>query len=373
MHPMKSALLFVAMVMLAQASPPQPPLPDIAAAAARYEKGEHAAALAMLSGSRLTAGALMAGLDRWVTAGDAATISRRQIVAATLGLDTVWTATRALWLNHQRANLDPWGRVTPSEPERTGISNFVAQSHIGAWAVQRIPRDADVVIKRRLVLAALGVIEDGHAWHALQDVLPGMRALVPDEPRLALAGMLARTNRELGSLRLSMAGRIDIMRDENLGSAVTGRIPRAQAEFDALAGDPAIGGESQLRSAFLELRLRKWQRAADRLSRARTQQTEPLLQAAADYFLGWTHSRMDQTDAAIASYRRALAITPTMRNLATELSALLFLRNERSEAYAILDRALNASDPPADFVLIIERADGRFVTEHLRALREALR
>ena len=129
---MKSALLFVAMVMLAQASPPQPPLPDIAAAAARYEKGEHAAALAMLSGSRLTAGALMAGLDRWVTAGDAATISRRQIVAATLGLDTVWTATRALWLNHQRANLDPWGRVTPSEPERTGISNFVAQSHIGA-------------------------------------------------------------------------------------------------------------------------------------------------------------------------------------------------------------------------------------------------
>jgi hypothetical protein len=61
-----------------------------------------------------------------------------------------------------------------------------------------------------------------------------------------------------------------------------------------------------------------------------------------------------------------------MRNLATRLSALLFLRNERADAYAILDAALNARPAPLDLLVALERADGRFVSEWLASIRRDL-
>ncbi len=168
--------------------------------------------------------------------------------------------------------------------------------------------------------------------------------------------------------------RLDVLRDEDLPSSMTRGIPKIQARYEALAAaDPAVAGEALLRAAYLDLRRRNWKAAATRLDQSRDRHTETILRAASDYFLGWTQARVGNDDDAIAAYRRALEVTPTMRNLATELSALLFLRNERHEAYAILDRAFNATDTPPDFMMIIERADVRFVDSHLRAIREALK
>jgi hypothetical protein len=62
-----------------------------------------------------------------------------------------------------------------------------------------------------------------------------------------------------------------------------------------------------------------------------------------------------------------------MRNLTTRLSALLFLRGERTEAYALLDPALNARPVPADLLVVFERADARFVPDWIAAIRQALR
>jgi hypothetical protein len=106
---------------------------------------------------------------------------------------------------------------------------------------------------------------------------------------------------------------------------------------------------------------------------ARSKSTEPTIRAAADYFAGWVFEQLDRADDAIARYRRALAITPTMRNLATRLAALLYLGNERTEAYSVLDLALNARPAPLDLMVVMERADARFVPEWLTSIREALK
>jgi hypothetical protein len=62
-----------------------------------------------------------------------------------------------------------------------------------------------------------------------------------------------------------------------------------------------------------------------------------------------------------------------VRNLSTSLAALLYLKNEREEAYQILDRALNAADPPDDLLYMLEHADARFVPAHFRTARAMLR
>jgi tetratricopeptide (TPR) repeat protein len=184
---------------------------------------------------------------------------------------------------------------------------------------------------------------------------------------------LARTNLDLGALRPGNVGRRDILHNEPVGSSVTRPIPGAIRAFEPLLEDASLAGEVELRIGYLELRRKNWPAALTRLEAARLRAPEPTLRATADYFAGWVNEQLDRTDDAIAAYRRALAIAPTMRNLATRLSALLYLRNERVEAYSVLDRALNARPAPMDLVVTMERADARFVPEWVASIREALR
>jgi len=367
-------LAAVAIFALVQAAASPAP-PDIGRAAAQYAAGDYAAAVAMLTGGRVTAGSLTSELDRWIAGADAAGQPQRRLVASALAIDAVWTATRREWRNQNTTNFDSWGHTTPSDPGRWGLSSAVAQGYVAAWIVRETARLPASSIRHRLLLATVGLMEDAHAWHYFEESLPAIRTALPDESRVRLAEVLLQQYRELGSLRMMTGSRrLDVLRDEDLPSSMTRGIPKIQARYETLAAaDPAVAGEALLRAAYLDLRRRDWKAAVTRLEQSRDRQTETNLRAAADYFLGWTHARIGNDNDAIAAYRRALEVTPTMRNLATELSALLFLRNERNEAYAILDRAFNATDIPLDFMMIIERADARFVDGHLRAIREALK
>ena len=366
-------LAAVAIFALVQAAASPAP-PDIGRAAAQYAAGDYAAAVAMLTGGRVTAGSLTSELDRWIAGADAAGQQQRALVASALAVDAALSATRAGWINEHGTNSDSWGQIAPSDPARWRLSSNVAEGYEGTWVVRHAVRLPASGIRQRLLLATLGLMEDGHAWHVIEESLPAIREALPDESRVRLAEALLLQYRELGSLRIRQNPRLDVLRDEDLPSSMTRGIPKIQARYDALAeADPAVAGEALLRAAYLDLRRRNWKAAATRLEQSRDRQTETILRAASDYFLGWTHARIGNDDDAIVAYRRALEVTPTMRNLATELSALLFLRNERNEAYAILDRAFNATDIPPDFMMIIERADVRFVDSHLRAIREALK
>src|SRR5262245_42677222 len=128
---MKLVAALVVVLALAQAAPPRPATPDIAAAATRYASGDHSPPVAPLPAGRLTTGQLMAGLDAWSTAGDAAKLPQRQIIAATFALEVIWRATRDSWLSMQREGSDPFGRVTPSDPARTSFISPLAPGHIG--------------------------------------------------------------------------------------------------------------------------------------------------------------------------------------------------------------------------------------------------
>lgn len=313
----------------------------IATAADRYAAGDHDGAVAALRNSAgLKVAELTTGLDRWIDAAEPGQRSRRGRVAATFALDVVWNSRGpTFWVG--RLNLDPHGRVVPSDPKLVLVSRDLALGYIPRWSAQRLPMNGSVdPFERAFWLGAIGIAQNGSAWRLLQsDVLPLARGRLTDEPRLRLAEVLARTNRELGPLRLMPNWRRgDVLADDDLPSGVTRRIPAAIREFEDLLDSPTLAGEAELRMGYLEIRRRKWDAALSRLDRARTQLTEPILLATTEYLAGWVHERGKDTEAAIAAYRRAHAIVPTMNNLSLRLAALRFLGNARSEGYAILDR-----------------------------------
>jgi len=367
---------FVAIVALAFLSAPSAAPPrslTVSEAIALYAQGNFTSAIRDLSTNRLTVTAFTNAIDAWMAAGDSTTLPRRKVVGAAFALDAIWAATRGMW-NDGHSNRDLWGKLVPSEPERVLVLNCYAQGLVVRWVTRQLPASgAPEALEQLLWLTAIGVAEDGHAWHLLEhDILPVARKRLPAEPRFRLADVLARTNSSLGSLRLTSTRRNDILRQESLPSSVTRRIPNAVREIAKLKDDPALVGEAEVRMGYLELRRKDWAKSLAHLDIARSTATEPTLLAATDYFAGWIHEQQQRSDEAIAAYRRAVKITPAMRNLATRLSAQLFLVNERTEAYEILDPALNARPAPLDLLVAVERADARFVPEWLQSIRKAL-
>jgi tetratricopeptide (TPR) repeat protein len=341
-------------------------------AVAVYSRGDFSTAVRDLDTQQLKVAPFTRALDEWIADGDSATLPRRRLVAAAFALDVNWAVTRT-FSNLAQTNRDPSGRTPPIAPERESLSQYYSQPLVAGWAVRQLPATGvPDSLERLLWLSAIGLTEDGHAWYRLQDeILPPARRRLPDEPRVRLAEVLARTSLELGELRPGYFQDRDILRNEPLAAA--GPVPGAIRAFTPLLADASLAGEVELRIGYLELRRRTWSAALTRFEAARSKTTEPALRATADYFAGWVFEQRERPDDAIAAYRRALAITPTMRNLATRLSALLYLRNERTEAYSVLDLALNARPSPLDLMVAMERADARFVPEWLAAIREALR
>jgi hypothetical protein len=343
-------------------------------AVALYARGDFSAAVRDLDTQGLKVAPFTHALDQWIADADSAGRPQRRLVSAAFALDANWTATRTAW-NLAQPNGDSEGRIPPVAPERESLSQYASQALVAHWAVRQLPASGvPDPLERTMWLTAIGLTEDGHAWRRLErDILPPARRRLPDEPRVRLAEVLARTNQELRPLRRVFPNGRDILRNESLGSGASGAIPGAIRTLESLLADASLAGEVELRIGYLELRRRNWSAALTRFDLARSQAAEPALRATADYFAGWVYEQLDRADDAIASYRRALAIAPTLRNLATRLSALLYLRNERAEAYSLLDRALNARPAPIDLLVRMERADARFVPEWLASIRQALK
>jgi len=314
-------------------------------------------------------------LDAWVAIGDAVDAPHRRRVAAIFAIEASWHATRTF--EHLRMrHTDPWRRHPAVHADRERLRTSESLPLVAEWAVTHVPATGILdKTERTIWRTAVGLAQDGHAWHRLRDgMLPVALKRLPDDPRVKLASVLAATNVDLGLLRVtSLVGRFDVLRVEHLGSSVTRKFPKAIAAFETLLTDSSLAGEAALRIGYLELRRGRWPAALARFDAARRVATEPTLIAASDYFAGWVLEQQDKPAEAIAAYRRAHAITPLMRNLATRLSALLYLHHQRAEAFAILDPALNARPSPQDFLYVIARADARFVPEWLAELRQAVR
>jgi hypothetical protein len=363
-----------AIVARRQDSPPLAPLAQltVADAVARYAAGDHEAAVRGLASGRLPTAQFTRDLDAWIAAGDTASASRRRLVAAAFGLDAVWTATRTFV--NEEILADPWKRGRTDDPSRCLLDSFCSQSFVAHWAAKQLPVSGTPDdLERTIWLTAVGIAEDSYDWRRLPDeILPLARMRIAGEPRLRLAEVLARTNRDLGPLRGAtvehrMNGALHV---ERLSSV--SRIPGAIRAFEPLLADAVLVAEVELRIGYLELRRGQWADAIARFDAARTRTSDLDLRAMADYFAGWVHEQQERPDDAIAAYRRSLERAPLQRHLATRLAALLYLRHDRAEAYAVLDRALNARPVPVDLLLALERGDARFVPGWLASIRRAL-
>ena len=365
----RAGWLVAATIALAALAPRPPDQLLITRAVELYQAGDWPRALDTLDTRTSTVSQFTKALNGWISAANPASASRRRFVAAAFALDVVWAATRPLAHRHF---------VDLSPAETAPLASRQSLGVVAAWAARQMPATGAVTAAERgLWLAAIGVAEDGGAWRAVQtDILPLGRKRVPDEPRLRLATLVASASVDMGMLRSpstwSRNLNWSVLREENLPPGVTRHIPGAIRSLERLLGEASLAGEVEVRIGYLELRRRHWPDAIARFEAARGKTTDQMLLATADYMAGWVHEQRGQPDGAVAAYRRALILAPTMRNLATRLSALLFLRDERTEAYAILDRGLNARPIPVDLMTSLERGDGRFVGDWLATARQGL-
>jgi hypothetical protein len=343
---------------------------SVQAAVELYPSGEWRRAVQGLDSKTLTVGQLIQELEGWIASAGSAEESRRRVLAGAFALDAVWLAAGSRRNDGWLPNAEARG----FDGQRQPIGSRTAQGVVASWASRQIPGGTADATERWLWLAAIGVAEDGSAWFTLEDeILPRARQRLPNDARVRLAVVLARLHTDLEMRR--WAGpmrRNDVLGDEYFPARVARRIPAAIEALETLLGDVSLAGEVELRIGHLELRRRNWTNALARFEAARGKTSEQLLRAIADYMAGWAHEQLGHPDEAIGAYRRALLHYPTMRNLATRVSALLFLRDARAEAFAIIDRALSAQSNPLDLMISLERGDGRFVADWLETVRGAL-
>ena len=351
----------------------------------RYAAGDHDAAMASVD-RQMTAGALRAAAERWIKAGEPSAVAQRQRVAAAFTLEAVWAATRThdvMWDFEWRTSWTrPWDRP---------VSNTPSVLPIVAWGCEVISEaegshSADAI----WLLASVGALQDVRAFSALlewrsqpgpqpewdplvrRDLAGGhldhARAHVPAEPRWKLAELLARAERELGQPP-------NYQRPGVLRNAVWGpqALPRIQERLATPAEDPRLSGEARLRIAYAEVQRGRWRDARAEVDRARPLLVEPFLIAVAEYLQGWASEQLGQSADAIAAYRRALEIAPGMRNVITLLAAQLYLANQRTEAYQLLESMYANPSHPRDLIVQFERGDARLVPDYFARLREALR
>lgn len=151
------------------------------------------------------------------------------------------------------------------------------------------------------------------------------------------------------------------------------QITAIQERLHALAQVPDLGSEIAVREGHLDVLLGRYDSAMAHLDRARKLTPDPFLLATTDYLSGWVHERTGRKAEAIAAYRRARGFSPRVRNLSVRLAGLLYLANEREEAYRIVDAGLTTEPPVIDLLTLLNRGDGRRVPEYLAAMRKALR
>jgi tetratricopeptide (TPR) repeat protein len=342
-----------------------------------YAAGEHQAAVNSLDPASFTVVEFLKHLDEWLVLEDRPA-DRRSAVAAAFALEVAWASTRTVF--HRLGTLRDLGKSEP--PPSTPLPQ--GQRYVAVWVARILySRPAPETLDRTLWLTTVAIAQDAQAWNLLvSEILPRARKRWGSEPRFRLAEVVSRTNARLWPLRgdNSSKGSIDtgfrdadVLRADRLSVAAAPDIPLAEQEFEPLLRDASLAGEASLRIGYLRLHGRDWHGALRQLESAKVLLSEPTLIASAHYLAGWVNEQLGQQRQAVAEYRQALVFTPNMRMLSTRLAALLFLNNEREEAYAVIDRALKADPSPADLLVVIERGDARFVPDWLVSIREALR
>lgn len=354
----------------------------------------------------------------WIDAAGAEAAPRRRLVAAAFALELAYLRQGIPW--RARYPLIVWGcELLRRQPTRLPaerwwrLASMAVLEDAEDWrhllGIAKVPmpptvRPRDVPFFNQ---ADREEFIDGHLDHVAK-ALPG-------EPRLRLAdvhyaeyltflpdleGPLGIGGQQTSSEVL--ASLEDLLRNRSRASpalqaldprevkellARVRRIPEIASRYAALAPDPLLRGDAELRQGFLRLRLEEWDAALAHLDAVPHHTREAPLVALSHHFRGWIFEQTNRREPAIAAYREALAALPRTRSVSLLLAAQLTHIGQLDEAYTVMDAALKARpapdrrlitmpaphDAPIDPWLRYKRGDALLLTTFFDQLREALR
>jgi tetratricopeptide (TPR) repeat protein len=305
----------------------------------------------------------------WMRAGDAASLRRREFVAATVGLEVAHAAFDVAW--PQSRKLIEWGsellRRPPKPDEGERLWHLAALPLIqGAFDYRlMIQQKDDVWLKRlpnepRLLLALLVMLE-GDTW-------PEPDRGVPWDTDEA---SLEKGHKMFQARRANRSGVTVDMRAKSFEYQRRASIRQVITLLEDLSNSVDIRADAILRLGVLHLRLRHPDVARDQFEDVLKLTGEPFLVYLAQFFRGATLEQDGDRAEAIRAYRAALAVMPRAQAASFALASLLFLQDQREEASAIIDAAIQlptAPDPWRGY----QSGDYRLWPERISELRKAL-
>ena len=133
-----------------------------------------------------------------------------------------------------------------------------------------------------------------------------------------------------------------------------------------------VGAEAHLRLGSAYLRLARPEEALEEFRQVESSTSDPFLIYLTRYFRGRTLEAAGDGPAAIQAYRGALQAVPRAESAAFALAALLFTRDARDEAFALVESVLSTRPPAPDPWRLYGVGDFRFWPTLIARLREGL-
>lgn len=227
-------------------------------------------------------------------------------------------------------------------------------------------------------LAALSVLEGGIDSAALHDHLDHVHSLFPDEPRLVLARGVAEEQFSAPSevLTHSAVG-AGLARAREIASRAEGEryraAERAAARFKDAAKDESLRAEANLRLGHVKLEMGRYDEALAALIGVERQTEDRALMYLTHLFRGLALENRGRTDEARASYRQALALSPSAHSATLRLAALEFRHGRTDAPQTLLDSLLQNDDPRRDPWWSYYAADWRFWYPRIERVRELVK
>ncbi len=306
---------------------------------------------------------------KWIAAGGAQEVARRELAAATFALEAARIGMRYEWKRIQMQ--ERYSLAGADDIQPLNVLNWKAPPLLIEWGCELFRKDATPrPVERWWQLAALAVAQRSEDTQFLVGD-PKIGAARVDRDAGIAAGEIGNVEDEIKHLdhvwkRFPEEKRFvlgqGIARDREWHEdAVTA--------YEALEEDPIVGGEALMRLGAMYMRLRNMSEALEALERAQTITRDAYVIFLASYFTGQIYERQSKLTLAEQSYRTAAAAVPHAQSATLALAAILAREERRAEAQQLVRDMLEAKPAPVDPWRRFVHADDRFWPLLIRTLR----
>lgn len=318
---------------------------------------------------------MVAEAPSWIAAGDATDAIRRRLVVGSVALEAVRRALASSplvpTLGAAAERLIEWAHEllpSTSPPERAWYLASIALAERTADQTFLIG-----VSRRRKGTPGEGAERAAAAERARLGTpvgyLPAVQSLLPDEPRVRLASVVA------DDLTLLEVGWLSTPQDQTASrmKPFSGFYETLIRDYVDVAASESVRGEAHLRAGVIEYRFGHADAALMHLDQVEPWTSEPYIVYLSRFFRGKTLELEGNREAAEVAYRSALTVVPHAESASTALATSLFLRDARTEAYGLVQSSLAAQPTTVDPWRLYQWGDYRLAPELMQKLRDALR